>query len=64
MSNHAVSSFITVDDYLAGEAESPIKHEYVDGEVFAVGGASDAHVTIAATNLPAIACSIACRNMS
>lgn len=47
MSNLAVSSFITVDDYLAGEAESPIKHEYVDGEVFAMGDASDAHVTIA-----------------
>ncbi|MEA1048452.1 Uma2 family endonuclease [Lamprobacter modestohalophilus] len=46
MSNLAVSSFITVDDYLAGEAESPIKHEYVDGEVFAMGGATDAHVTI------------------
>ena len=26
MSNLAESSFITVDDYLAGEAESPIKH--------------------------------------
>jgi len=47
MSNLAGSSFITVDDYLAGEAESPIKHEYLDGEVFAMGGASDAHVTIA-----------------
>jgi hypothetical protein len=33
MSNLAVSSSITVDDYLAGEAESPIKHEYVVGEV-------------------------------
>jgi Uma2 family endonuclease len=47
MSNLALPSFITVDDYLAGEAESPIKHEYIDGEVFAMGGASDAHVTIA-----------------
>lgn len=47
MSNLAVSAFVTVGDYLAGEAESPIKHEYVDGEVFAMGGASDAHVTIA-----------------
>ena len=47
MSDLAVPSFITVDDYLAWEAESPDKHEYVDGEVFAMGGASDAHVTIA-----------------
>jgi Uma2 family endonuclease len=46
MSNPAASSSITVDDYLTGEAISPIKHEYVDGEVFAMGGASDAHVTI------------------
>ena len=35
------------DDYLAWEADQPIKHEYVDGEVFAMAGASDAHVTIA-----------------
>jgi Uma2 family endonuclease len=46
MSNLDVSSFMTVNDYLAGEAESPVKHEYVDGEVFAMGGASDAHVAI------------------
>jgi Uma2 family endonuclease len=46
MSNLALPSFITVADYLAGEAESPVKHEYVDGEIFAMGGASDAHVTI------------------
>jgi len=26
MSNLAESSFITIDDYLTGEAESPIKH--------------------------------------
>lgn len=46
MSNLALPSFITVADYLAGEAESPVKHEYVDGEIFAIVGASDAHVTI------------------
>ncbi|WP_295454888.1 Uma2 family endonuclease [uncultured Thiodictyon sp.] len=47
MSNLAEVPFITVDDYLAGEAVSPIKHEYVAGEVFAMAGASEAHVTIA-----------------
>ncbi len=47
MSNVAAVSFITVDDYLAGEARSPIKHEYVAGEVFAMAGASEEHVTIA-----------------
>lgn len=35
------------DAYLAWEAEQPIKHEYLAGEVFAMAGASDAHVTIA-----------------
>jgi Uma2 family endonuclease len=38
---------ISVEDYLAGEAVSPVKHEYVAGEVFAMAGASDAHVTVA-----------------
>ena len=35
------------DAYLAWEAEQPEKHEYVHGEVFAMSGASDAHVTVA-----------------
>jgi Uma2 family endonuclease len=47
MSNLAEVPSITADDYLAGEAASPIKHEYVAGEVFAMAGASEAHVTIA-----------------
>jgi Uma2 family endonuclease len=47
MSNLAELPYITVDDYLAGESVSPIKHEYVAGEVFAMAGASEAHVTIA-----------------
>lgn len=34
-------------DYLAWEAEQAVKHEYLDGEVFAMAGASEAHVTIA-----------------
>lgn len=47
MSNLAEVPFITVDDYLAGEAVSLLKHEYVDGEVFAMAGASEEHATIA-----------------
>lgn len=35
------------DDYLAWESGQPERNEYVDGEVFAMSGASDAHVTIA-----------------
>lgn len=38
---------LTPEDYLQGEASSEFKHEYLDGEVRAMVGASDAHVTIA-----------------
>ncbi len=34
-------------DYLANEACSPTKHEYVAGEIFAVAGASKRHATLA-----------------
>lgn len=44
---------LTPDDYLHLEADSPIKHEYIDGDVFAMAGASDTHVTIA-LNLAAL----------
>jgi Uma2 family endonuclease len=40
-------AYITVEEYLAAEASSEIKHEYQDGYVYAMAGASDAHVTIA-----------------
>ena len=33
--------------YLDWEAQQTDKHEYLDGEVFAMAGASDAHVTLA-----------------
>lgn len=35
------------DDYLTWEASQAERHEYVDGEVFAMSGASDAHGTCA-----------------
>ncbi|MBZ8179056.1 Uma2 family endonuclease [Oscillatoria salina] len=37
---------ITSEEYLQMEAQSPTKHEYIDGEVYAMAGASDVHVTI------------------
>ena len=43
----ASPQYLTPDDYLQLEAESHIKHEYIDGEVYAMAGASDHHVTIA-----------------
>lgn len=47
MSNLARVYAITADDYLAGEAVSPIRHEYVAGEIFAMAGATEEHATIA-----------------
>ena len=37
---------ISPGEYLAGEELSPIKHEYINGQVYTMAGASDAHVTI------------------
>ncbi|HEY9816824.1 MAG TPA: Uma2 family endonuclease [Candidatus Obscuribacterales bacterium] len=37
---------LSPDNYLHLEAESPIKHEYIDGYAYAIAGATDAHVTI------------------
>ncbi len=37
------SDLISVDDYLTGEQLSSIRHEYVDGRVYAMVGASDRH---------------------
>jgi len=41
---------LTMEDYLQAEQEAEIKHEYVDGELFAMAGASDNHNKIS-TNL-------------
>jgi Uma2 family endonuclease len=38
--------YISPEEYLQAEEHSPIKHEYRDGEVYAMAGASDSHVTI------------------
>lgn len=39
--------YLAPEVYLAQEQDSPIKHEYRNGEVYAMAGASDAHVTLA-----------------
>jgi Uma2 family endonuclease len=38
---------ISIDDYLAGELVSAIKHEYLGGFVYAIAGARNAHNLIA-----------------
>ncbi len=38
---------ISVEDYIGGEEISDIKHEYLDGEVYAMAGTSDRHNIIA-----------------
>jgi len=40
-------NLVSVDDYLAGELVSPIKHEYLGGVVYAMAGARNAHNLIA-----------------
>lgn len=37
---------LSLEEYLQMEEHNPIKHEYRDGEIYAMAGANDAHVTI------------------
>ncbi|MBY0455083.1 MAG: Uma2 family endonuclease [Burkholderiaceae bacterium] len=41
-----IQATFSADDYLAWEANQPERHEFVDGEVFAMAGAEDRHVTV------------------
>lgn len=47
------STDLSPEEYLHLEEHSDIKHEYIDGQVYAMAGANDAHVTIA-LNLAAL----------
>jgi Uma2 family endonuclease len=49
MSTAKKLNLVSVEDYLAAELISPIKHEYLCGAVFAMAGARNAH-NIIATN--------------
>src|SRR5271155_1368473 len=44
-------NLISVEDYLAGELVSPVKHEYVAGVVYPIAGARNAHNIIAGNTL-------------
>ena len=43
----AESAVLSPGEYLDWEQAQDVKHEYVDGQVFAMAGASDAHGTVA-----------------
>ena len=45
---------VSIDDYLAAEAVSPVKHEYVDGRLFAMAGGKNRHNRIATRVLVAL----------
>ena len=40
-------NYLTPEDYLKNEEKSLIKHEYINGEVYAMAGTTDSHNTIA-----------------
>ena len=47
MSLSKPNTYINVNDYLAGERDGAVRHEYVQGQVYAMAGASDRHNRIA-----------------
>jgi Uma2 family endonuclease len=44
---HAHKHLVSVNDYIEGEPRNEIRHEYIDGQVYAMGGASRVHGLIA-----------------
>ena len=39
-------NFISEQDYLTGELQSEVRHEFIDGEVYAMAGAHKDHILI------------------
>jgi Uma2 family endonuclease len=54
MSTAKKLNLVSVEDYLAGELRSPVKHEYLGGVVYAMAGARNAHNVIATNTLGAL----------
>ncbi len=54
MSTARKLELVSVEDYLAGELVSPVKHEYLGGVVFAMARARNAHNRIATNTLGAL----------
>lgn len=53
MHSSSLPAKLSVEDYLAGEDGAELRHEYIDGETYAMGDASDRHGLIA-SNLVAL----------
>jgi len=47
MSGEAKILYMSVEEYLEAEERATVRHEYVDGQVFAMSGATEAHNVIA-----------------
>lgn len=45
--NQERERLLAIDEYLELEKESPVRHEYVGGEIFAMAAASDRHNRVA-----------------
>ncbi len=54
MSTAEKLNLVSVEDYLAGELASPVKHEYIGGVVYAMAGGRNAHHRIATNALVAL----------
>ncbi len=54
MSLATPSSNVGVDDYLASEAAGELRHEYIDGQLYAMTGASDRHGLIVSNLVAAL----------
>lgn len=46
---------LSVEDYLIGERQSEIRHEYIGGEIYAMAGASEEHNVVAGNTFIALA---------
>lgn len=47
MATNPVKRYWTLEEYLAYEQETGIKHEFIDGEIYAMSGGTDKHSLIA-----------------
>ncbi len=51
MNLSALTPYLSPEDDLAGEPLAQIKHEYVDGEVYAMAGAGEINIALSLDDL-------------